>query len=162
MKIQKYTAIYKVIWHRLFPDNTLKKLKLKDPALLAAFWFIILLLDANGCFLLSLLVSVCHELGHVLMYRILVGKWPDLYLGFFGICMYTKEKHLPTRVELFITIAGPSVNFILAMLLHCFLLQKTTFLRLGAFWANIFIGVFNLLPIPPLDGWHILALLCRK
>lgn len=160
MKNHIYT--YKIIWNRLFPDARLKRLKVKEPALLAAFWFTILLLDANGWLLLSMLVSVCHEFGHILVYRMLVGEWPDLYLSFFGICMYTNKKHLPIKTELLITMAGPGINFILAVLIYQLLLEKTTFLRLGAFWANLLIGSFNLLPVPPLDGWHILALLCRK
>jgi Zn-dependent protease len=81
-----------------------------------------------------------------------------------------------------VSFAGPGANFLLAILaiwLH-FLLASVAVLVHGAFEAsivahpvwgtvfflirlfvllNIFLGVFNMLPIPPLDGYHILQAL---
>ncbi len=160
--MRKILCTYKIIRNRIFPDTTIHRIKLREPALLAAFWFMILLLDANGWFLLSLLMSIFHELGHVLVYRILVGEWPSLSVGFLGICMYTEYKKLPVKKELLITLAGPGTNLLLSLAVYFLLLRKVTFLRLGIFWANMLIGLFNLIPIPPLDGWHIISLLHRE
>lgn len=73
------------------------------------------------------------------------------------------------RDTILVSLAGPFINFILAILISFILLfvrvknplvQKIMIITL---WYNIMLGVFNLLPFPPLDGSKILAsLLPRK
>lgn len=145
--------------HRWFPDLILPHVRCRDPALLLALWLLIFTFDANGWFRLSLFASACHELGHILVYRFLTGEWPEISLGFTGICMYTRQKQLPRRQELWITAAGPATNALLMLGAMLWIQQQATFRRMGWLWANLLIGLFNLLPIPPLDGWHLLKLL---
>ncbi len=72
----------------------------------------------------------------------------------------------PLKNDLVVTAAGPASNFLLAfvfyfilILLNSFspegmhLLKKVTWLGI---YFNVFLFAFNLLPIPPLDGSHIL------
>ncbi len=72
----------------------------------------------------------------------------------------------PLKNDLVVTAAGPASNFLLAfifyfvlILLNGFtpeglhLLKKVTWLGI---YFNVFLFAFNLLPIPPLDGSHIL------
>jgi len=71
----------------------------------------------------------------------------------------------PVRDEILVSLAGPASNFILAFLillvLKLLILNDVTItesLSFGfsnAIYINIALGVFNLLPIPPLDGSHI-------
>ncbi len=61
----------------------------------------------------------------------------------------------------FVAIAGVLTNFILAIisviiLKHMHLNEFMQELLLNIFWFNIILGVFNLIPIPPLDGSKIL------
>lgn len=61
----------------------------------------------------------------------------------------------------FVSIAGVSVNFILAIisvvLIKHINVNKFFFeLLMNIFWFNIVLGVFNLIPIPPLDGSKLL------
>lgn len=74
----------------------------------------------------------------------------------------------PRRDAAFISIAGPLSNFILALicsiLLKSFLLFKLNFFyTIGSFLLvpmiilNINLGIFNLLPIHPLDGFKIVG-----
>jgi Zn-dependent protease len=56
--------------------------------------------------------------------------------------------------------AGPAMNFLLAvacagLLVHRDFGETTTDVLLRAFEINIVLGVFNLIPIPPLDGSRI-------
>ncbi len=70
----------------------------------------------------------------------------------------------PRKGIFWVSMAGPAANFILAAVFYIFfiMLQPSLSGALGTFiWFGIFInivlGVFNLLPVPPLDGSKILA-----
>lgn len=61
-----------------------------------------------------------------------------------------------------VSLAGIAVNFGLAviagLLFRLEIVLPSTFFGTLLFWvvyANLFLGVFNLLPIPPLDGWRL-------
>lgn len=58
----------------------------------------------------------------------------------------------PRRDETIVAFAGPLSNFILAFLLSLFHSSFTTYVGN----ISLFLGIFNLLPIPPLDGSKIL------
>jgi Zn-dependent protease len=67
--------------------------------------------------------------------------------------------------DILYSLAGPFMNFILGFLL---LLLGFYVCRYGNFWAslcctgasiNISLGLFNLIPIPPLDGSHLLKVI---
>ncbi|WP_066500085.1 site-2 protease family protein [Abyssisolibacter fermentans] len=74
--------------------------------------------------------------------------------------LYFKDRKLGT---ILVSIAGPLTNFALAILtaLLITLLKINNNLILSfvlpIFWYNIALGVFNLIPLPPLDGSKILA-----
>ncbi len=74
--------------------------------------------------------------------------------------------HNPLKNDLVVTVAGPASNFLLAFVFYFILilfnnfspegmhlLKKVTWLGI---YFNVFLFAFNLLPIPPLDGSHIL------
>lgn len=65
------------------------------------------------------------------------------------------------RGELLVGLAGPGSNFFVALMVGLFLrFFEITNLGLLFFlsffvWINLILGLFNLMPIPPLDGSHI-------
>ncbi|MDY0255757.1 site-2 protease family protein [Gudongella oleilytica] len=67
------------------------------------------------------------------------------------------------RDTILVSIAGVTVNFIIAMILGAVLVygnvtNQTAIDILGiGMWYNIMLGVFNLLPFPPLDGSKVVA-----
>ena len=73
------------------------------------------------------------------------------------------------RDTILVSLAGPVSNFIIALIVG-FILSSSIVrseiafqLLLITLWYNIMLGVFNLLPFPPLDGSKIIAsLLPRK
>lgn len=72
----------------------------------------------------------------------------------------------PRRDDFLITIAGPLSNLLLA-LIGCLLLHlvpevgRMADLLRGFIGLNILLAVFNLTPIPPLDGYRMIAALFR-
>jgi Zn-dependent protease len=80
----------------------------------------------------------------------------------------------PRRASILVAAAGPAANFIMA-LIWCGVLAAVVRLQGGVTlnnWmvlmaqagivTNVVLGLFNLLPIPPLDGGRILAMLLPK
>ncbi len=68
----------------------------------------------------------------------------------------------PPRDMIIIAFAGPLSNVIIAFI--CFILLKLlpfnyaiNFLLSSTLLINIFLFAFNLIPLPPLDGWRILS-----
>lgn len=80
----------------------------------------------------------------------------------------------PRLYSIVAALAGPFSNFVLAF--ACFVCIKylpiallspsvvKTFMQIlsATAWVNVMLGVFNLLPIPPLDGSHIITALLSK
>lgn len=74
--------------------------------------------------------------------------------------------HNPLRDDAYVSLAGPASNFVLSILFFLiFIISVQMFNAQGTLiskmlwygvFLNIFLFSFNLLPIPPLDGSHIL------
>ena len=108
---------------------------------------------------------VLHELGHSftgMHYGVRVSRILLLPIG--GMAEFDAIPRNPTQ-ELLITLAGPAVNFAIAGCLWIVaLIHPAWFEDNDSFtaildvllWANIGMGVFNLLPIFPMDGGRIL------
>ena len=66
----------------------------------------------------------------------------------------------PKRDSMLISLAGPVSNFILAVILSLiakFLIPQLTILFIPFISLNVGLAVFNLLPIPPLDGSKVIS-----
>jgi len=123
--------------------------------------------------LIYFLFIVIHELAHALTAKAL-GHGTEL-ITIFPLGGLTKLNTLPERPrdELFISIAGPSVNILIALFLvlilwltgynipsvfHYNISTAEDFLYVLA-EVNIFLAFINLIPVYPLDGNHILKAL---
>jgi Zn-dependent protease/predicted transcriptional regulator len=117
---------------------------------------------------LIFLCVLCHELGHSLVaksYGLNIASIILLPIG--GVSQITEIPRDPIK-EVGITIAGPVVNFLIAGLLLLFgkladpsLQFSEISLQSGStmvdlFWANVMLGLFNIIPAYPMDGGRIL------
>jgi Zn-dependent protease len=122
--------------------------------------------------ILTAFVSVLlHELGHSLVARRFGIKVLDISFWPLGGMARMSEIPEEPRVEGWVAIAGPAVNFALVALaapalVFALATDAPPLLQsaLQAFVAiNVMLGVFNLVPAFPMDGGRILrALLARK
>ncbi|EGA70781.1 putative M50 family membrane-associated zinc metalloprotease precursor [Vibrio sinaloensis DSM 21326] len=109
-------------------------------------------------FALSLIAClVFHEYGHVRAMKYFGMKTKGIYLvPFLGGLALSDEKINTRWQDVVISIMGPMFGFILSLLLMVvyWLTGEMFFAGLAVF--NAFLNLFNLLPILPLDGGHVL------
>lgn len=113
-------------------------------------------------FVLSIFFCVLlHELGHAIVARQFRIRTRDIVLyPIGGIASLLDEPK--AKAELFIAMAGPLVNLMIALLLAFFIeFEGTTVYLRDEYIARIYIGnlalaIFNLIPAFPLDGGRIL------
>lgn len=101
-----------------------------------------------------------HELGHATAQRSFGAKPTITLTGFGG---YTMGPVQPRGRSLVVTLAGPGAGFLAAIVGVALSQVVTTDSRIVdnaldmLIWVNVVWGVFNLLPILPLDGGHVAA-----
>lgn len=104
--------------------------------------------------LFVILFSCCiHELGHVIM-MCLFSVPPKSIMAYGGgikICP-DKSKMISEWQEILILSAGCLVNFTAAFIIFCTRGEVTYFV-----YANLFLGLFNIMPIKYFDGGQILS-----
>ncbi len=117
---------------------------------------------ATGVGLGLLFASVlAHEVAHALTARRYgIGTQDIVLLPFGGMARIDRAPD-NGRQEAVIALAGPAMSLALAGLAavgHAFLPPGTVFATVAStlMWANLMLGVFNLLPAFPMDGGRIL------
>lgn len=136
---------------------------------LKIFIFIILFIITNQIKIYGILMwfALLHEIGHLIMGIILGFKPKSLSIKPVGlsISFKIKPKDIEHKIKngtalefkkIFIGLAGPITNLIFAILYLYFDIKLFSIPREIAIYSNILIGLFNLLPIYPLDGGRII------
>lgn len=114
-----------------------------------------------------MLFAFFHELGHLFAGIILGFKPKSLSINPVGlsIAFHVKVDDYNERVrkgnilavkKLIIALMGPAVNFLIVIVFMLFDLDFFYIRREFVIYSNILIGLFNLIPVYPLDGGRIL------
>jgi len=99
----------------------------------------------------------CHELGHWSAARALhVDVHRPLFLPFLGGFVILRDEHLSENAKLLIVLSGPLAGFAAADILFCVgnIYYDTAALAAGT--VGIAVHLLNLLPLPGLDGGHLI------
>lgn len=118
-------------------------------------WALLYYLDSGGMVPQVLAACALHELGHYAAIRLLGGRVTRLRITCVGAEMALSARFPmgPAR-ELAAALAGPAVNLLCAGL--CAGLGEGWYCFAG---IHLALGLFNLLPVGPLDGGRVLGCL---
>ena len=109
------------------------------------------------------LLIFCHEMGHYLAAKqrgLNVGA--PTFIPFVGAWIELKDQPLNVETEAYVGFAGPIVGSVAA--LACFVLAReyNSQLLLALAYSGFMLNLFNLIPISPLDGGRITAIISPK
>lgn len=104
-----------------------------------------------------------HEMGHYIAARqrgLNVGA--PAFIPFVGAWIALKDEPLDVETEAYVAIAGPVVGTIAALAVYLWARSENSGLLLAISYSGLFLNLFNLLPISPLDGGRITAVLSPR
>lgn len=109
-------------------------------------------------FLLTVLFVTIHEAMHIIAARLLGAKLSEILITPIGERAIIRDMDLlPPEKRLLILILGPLVNLAIGLVFKVFLPVEGVYTFIAE--MNIAIGIFNLIPVFPLDGGRIILLL---
>jgi len=133
----------------------IKKLPIHPTFLLLFIWFIFTRNIIS--FFLFCSVVLTHEFGHYYMAKKLGYKLDGFFIAPYGVSLNYKEAIFENKDEMKIALAGPCVNFILALFTVSlwWMFPQVYNYTYEFVFQSIMLGLFNLLPCYPLDGGRV-------
>jgi stage IV sporulation protein FB len=103
-----------------------------------------------------MLFALVHELAHLLVGILLKLKPKSAQIMPFGFSIYFEDYSKQYEIKkILIALAGPVINLVLVVM-GCIYNWKEQII-----YANLLIGLFNLIPLYPLDGGRILKYILK-
>lgn len=109
------------------------------------------------------LLLLCHEMGHYIAARqrgLQVGL--PTFIPFVGAWISLKNQSLNAETTAFVGLAGPLLGSTSAFLVYLVALQYQSHWLLAIAYAGFVLNLFNLIPVVPLDGGHVVAVVSPK
>lgn len=106
---------------------------------------------------------LAHELGHYVAAQqrgLHVGL--PTFIPFVGAWIELKEKPLSVETEAYVALAGPVVGSMAALAVYFAARNLDSDLLLAISYAGFFLNLLNLLPVSPLDGGRITAIVSPR
>jgi Zn-dependent protease len=109
------------------------------------------------------LLLLCHEMGHYIAARqsgLVVGL--PTFIPFVGAWINLKTQTLSPETAAFVGMAGPLLGSTAAFLVYLMGLKFQLPWLLAIAYAGFVLNLFNLVPVVPLDGGHIVAVISPR
>ncbi len=106
---------------------------------------------------------VLHEMGHYLAARqrgLSVGL--PAFIPFVGAWMALREQPRSVETEAYVAFAGPFIGTLASFAVYFWARQNGDPLLLAIAYSGFILNLFNLLPLSPLDGGRITAVLSPR
>lgn len=84
------------------------------------------------------------------------------FIPFLGAWIALKDQPRDVRTEAYVAIAGPLVGTVSAVAVYLWGRSTDSMLLLAIAYAGLFLNLFNLLPVSPLDGGRITAIISPR
>ena len=104
-----------------------------------------------------------HELGHyVAARRCGLNVGAPTFIPFVGAWIELKEQPHDAEVEAYVAMAGPLIGTIGALMVYFAGRSTDSNALLAVAYAGLFLNLFNLLPLAPLDGGRITSIISPR
>jgi Zn-dependent protease len=104
-----------------------------------------------------------HEMGHFIAARqrgLNVGA--PTFIPFVGAWIALEDQPMDVETEAYVALAGPLVGTICALAVYLWARGEDSGLLLAIAYSGLFLNLFNLLPISPLDGGRVTSVLSPR
>jgi stage IV sporulation protein FB len=138
--------------------NTLVKSILSMVAFFAVYYFVF---DKNLLHALNLVIVLfIHEAGHFLAMKFFGYKDVKMFfVPFMGAYVVGEKENIPQKQSVMVILAGPIPGIIIGIFLISFAIFFNLTTLSNIINMFIFINVFNLIPVTPMDGGRLLEVL---
>jgi Zn-dependent protease len=106
---------------------------------------------------------LCHEMGHYIAAKqrgLEVGL--PTFIPFVGAWISLKSQRLNAETTAFVGLAGPLLGSTSAFIVYMVALHYESHWLLAIAYAGFVLNLFNLIPVVPLDGGHVVAVISPK
>jgi Zn-dependent protease len=110
------------------------------------------------------LLMLVHEMGHVFaLWYYGLSASPPIFIPFLGAMINLRQSPPNALAEGVVGMGGPFLGSIGAILCFCLAVAMPQYkVLMNIAFLGVFLNLFNLLPVPPLDGGRITAALSPK
>jgi Zn-dependent protease len=103
-------------------------------------------------------LMLVHEMGHVIANRYYgLSASPPIFIPFLGAVINLKQRPPNAKVEAIVGIAGPVLGTVGALVCYAAAIYTDSRLLGACAYFGFMLNLFNLLPVPPLDGGRVTA-----
>ena len=106
---------------------------------------------------------LCHEMGHYIAARqrgLEVGL--PTFIPLVGAWISLKNQRLDAETTAFVGLSGPLLGSTTSFVVYMIALHYESHWLLAIAYAGFVLNLFNLIPVVPLDGGHVVAVISPK
>ena len=109
------------------------------------------------------LLIFCHEMGHFLAARQRgLSVSAPAFIPFVGAWIELKDQPMNVETEAYVAFAGPLAGTVAALLCYWYGRETGSPLLLALAYSGFLLNLFNLIPLSPLDGGRITAIISPR